>query len=208
MKRPTIGVCILFALLAYLVPPASISQSSYGSINGTVRDASAAVVPGAQVTLTNVETGVKTVRETNANGVFVFINVPPGNYSLGVQAKGFSTAEEPAFALRVNDTQTHDIQLTVGAVSETVEVTAEAALLQQSTSELGTVINEEAVKDLPLNGRNFSQLLTLTPGATPVSTAQGSGGGTGFQRPGGVSRIRLYASVHQRSMEPFEHVHA
>jgi len=175
-------VFIVFAL-AYLSPPAAVSQTSYGSVNGTVRDPSTALIPSAQVTLTNTDTGLRTVRETNASGVYVFINVPPGNYKLSVQATGFSTAEEPPFPLRVNDVQTHDITLKVGAVTETVQVTAEGALLQQSTSELGTVINEEAVKDLPLNGRNFSQLLTLTPGATPVSTAQGSGGGTSFNAP-------------------------
>ena len=182
MKQKALCVLALFAL-AFLFPAALLSQTSYGSINGTVRDASAAVIPSAQVTLTNVGTGVKATRETNASGVYVFVNVAPGNYTLNVQAKGFSTAEESAFPLRVNDVQTHDLTLTVGAVTETVEVTAEAALLQQSTSELGTVINEEAVKDLPLNGRNFSQLLTLTPGATPVSTAQGADGGTSFNAP-------------------------
>ena len=181
--KPPIGRWFLLCVVACFFQGSTQSQSSYGSVNGTVRDATGATVPGAQVTLTNTDTGVKVVRETNESGFFVFVNVVPGNYALGVQAKGFSTAHESAFALRVNDTQTHDITLAVGNVTETVEVTAEAALLQQSTSELGTVINEESVRDLPLNGRNFSQLLTLTPGATPVSTAQGSDGGTAFNAP-------------------------
>jgi hypothetical protein len=175
-------VLVLFAL-AFLSPSALISQTSYGSINGTIRDATGAVVPGAQVTLTNPDTGVKATRETNASGNFVFVNISPGNYTLSVQASGFAKAEEPLFAVRVNDAQTHDVTLKLGNLAETIEVKAEAPMLQQSTSELGTVINEEAVKDLPLNGRNISQLLTLTPGATPISTAQGSTGGTGFNAP-------------------------
>lgn len=181
--RPQLTQSVLLFTLTFLCHGVSLGQSSYGSINGTVRDASAAVVPGAQVTLTNTETGVKVQRETNESGFYVFVNLTPGTYALAVQAKGFSTAQESAFSLRVNDTQTHDITMAVGNVSETVEVRTEAPLLQQSTSELGTVINEQAVRDLPLNGRNFSQLLTLTPGATPVSTAQGSEGGTGFNAP-------------------------
>jgi outer membrane receptor protein involved in Fe transport len=175
-------VLVLFAL-AYLFPSALISQTSYGSINGTIRDATGAVVPGAQVTLTNPDTGAKATRETNASGNFVFVNISPGNYTLSVQASGFAKAEEPLFAVRVNDAQTHDVTLKLGNLAETIEVKEEAPMLQQSTSELGTVINEEAVKDLPLNGRNISQLLTLTPGATPISTAQGSSGGTGFNAP-------------------------
>ncbi len=178
-------VCLAFVLGAFACICLSPlrGQTSYGSVNGSVTDPSGGSVASAKATLINVGTAVATVRETNASGNYVFRNVPPGNYTLSVTAKGFAKAEEPAFAVSVNDTQTHDFSLRVGDISQTVEVTAQAALLQQSSSELGTVISQESVKDLPLNGRNFSQLLTLTPGATPVSTAQGTGGGTGFNAP-------------------------
>ena len=158
-------------------------QTAYGSINGTVTDSTQSVIPAAAVTLTNAGTQAQSEVQTNANGYFIFVNVVPGSYSLTVEADGFNRAVEQQFELNVNQTRTHDFSLTVGAVTETIEVVAEAALLQQSTSELGTAITEEAVKDLPLNGRNYSQLLTLTPGATPVSTAQGNGGGTSFNAP-------------------------
>lgn len=172
----------LSALLC-LTSGVAAAQTAYGSINGTVADASESVIPGAAVTLTSVDTQAQTEAETNANGYYVFINVVPGTYSMTVAAEGFSRAVESEFVLNVNQTRTHDFALTVGAVTETIEVVAEAALLQQSTSELGTAITEEAVQDLPLNGRNYSQLLTLTPGATPVSTAQGNAGGTSFNAP-------------------------
>ena len=182
MRQVAIGV-FLVSMMVSLLAPALSGQTSYGSVNGTIRDPTGAAIPEAQVTLSNADTMVKTVRETNASGIYVFVNVPPGNYTLSVQARGFATAQEPVFAVRVNDAQTHDVSMRVGDVSETVEVTAEAPMLQQTTSELGTVINHEAVRDLPLNGRNMSQLLTLTPGATPVSTAQGTSGGTSFNAP-------------------------
>jgi hypothetical protein len=83
--------------------------------------------------------------------------------------------QEDSFTVSVNQFVIRDIALSLGQVSDTVRVTAEVPLLQTSSTELGTVINNKAVEDLPLNGRNFTQLLTLTPGATPVTTAQGSG---------------------------------
>ncbi len=178
-----VRLCAVVVCLGLLTTGVASAQTAYGSINGTVADASESVIPGATVSLTNIETQVQTEGETNANGYYVFINVVPGSYSLTVSADGFSRAVEPEFELNVNQTRTHDFALAVGAVTETIEVVAESALLQQSTSELGTAITEEAVKDLPLNGRNFSQLLTLTPGATPVSTAQGNAGGTSFNAP-------------------------
>jgi len=182
MKNLTGGLAIVAALLCLAVAPIH-GQTSYGSINGTVTDASESMIPGAVVTLTNVNTLVDTEGSTNANGYYVFVNVVPGSYSLAVSADGFTRVVDPELTVNVNQTRTRDFVLAIGAVTETVEVTGEAALLQQSTSELGTAITEEAVKDLPLNGRNFSQLLTLTPGATPVSTAQGNGGGTSFNAP-------------------------
>lgn len=182
MQNFYVKLVVVLSLLC-MGPAAAFGQTAYGSINGTVSDASGAVIPGAAVTLTNVGTSVENQVGTNASGYYVFINVTPGGYTLSISAEGFNTAVESEFQINVNQTRTHNFDLAIGAVTETVEVTAEAALLQQSTSELGTAITEEAVRDLPLNGRNFSQLLTLTPGATPVSTAQGGGGGTSFNAP-------------------------
>ena len=140
MKRIPIWA-IFLAIALSISPPAVLGQTSYGSVIGTVRDASQAAIPGAQVALTNADTGLKTTRETNVSGVYVFPNVPPGNYTVTLTAKGFATAQEPVFAVRVNDTQTHDFALRVGSITESVEVHAEAAMLQQSTSELGMVVN-------------------------------------------------------------------
>src|SRR5438067_7200918 len=158
------------------------AQTSSGEANGTVHDSSGAVLPGATVTLTNQGTGIGNTTLTNGSGNFLFVNVQPGPYVLTIELQGFKTAQTPPFDIGVNQTVTRIIGLSVGAVNENVTVSATAPILQASSTELGTVITEEAVHDLPLNGRNFTQLLTLTPGATPVSTAQGSS--VGFQDAG------------------------
>ncbi len=155
-----------------------LAQSTTGGVNGTITDTTGAVVPGTSVTLSNMGTGIEVTTQANASGFFVFVNVQPGNYTLVVEQTGFKTAALPTFNIGVNQTVTQNVALQVGDVAETIEVVAQAEQLQQSTSELGTVIGVKAVQDLPLNGRNFTQLLTLTPGATPISTAQSSGIGS------------------------------
>src|SRR5882724_8350415 len=184
---PRFSACIRLAVFGLVlnafVPDLLRGQTTAGAVNGTVRDSSGGVVPDAKVELKNESTGAEVASTTNSNGYFTFVNVQPGGYTLSASAAGFKKAVQALFSVGVNETVTHNFALIVGEVGQTVEVTSEAALLQQSTSELGTVITEEAVKELPLNGRNFTQLLTLTPGATPVNTAQGNTGGTGFNAP-------------------------
>jgi hypothetical protein len=162
-------------LLILLTGSVSLAQSATGEVNGTVMDATGAVVAGARVTLTNQRTQISDSTASNGSGYYLFINLQPGVYVLTVEKQGFKKVATAPFELAVNQTITQPMHLAVGATAESVEVRAEAPLLQLASSELGTVIPQRAVNDLPLNGRNFTQLLTLTPGATPVSTAQGSG---------------------------------
>jgi hypothetical protein len=159
-------------ILLLLTATASLGQTAVGEVNGTVTDASGAAISGALVKLTNEGTKITSQARTTASGYFVFINVQPGSYFLSVEQPGFKITRISTFDVHVNQTLTQNVHLDIGAVTETVTVGAEAPLLQSSSSELGTVITERAVNDLPLNGRNFTQLLTLTPGVTPVSTAQ------------------------------------
>jgi len=173
MRSRAAAALVMVVLLASASRLAA--QTSTGEVNGTVTDSTGAVIPGATVTLTNQGTKIARTAVTNASGNFVFINVPSGTYTLSIELQGFKTVQVSPFDIAVNQTLTRSVRLEVGAVTEALTVTAEAPLLQRSSSELGTVITEKAVHDLPLNGRNFTQLLTLTPGATPVSTAQGSG---------------------------------
>ena len=152
------------------------AQVSTASINGTVRDSSGAVIPEAELTLENVETGISRRAVSNSVGNYALLNLTPGIYTLQVGKEGFRTGAIAPFTLDVNQTATFDLTLEVGAVTETVTVEAIGAQVQSSTSELGTVVGQQQVTDLPLNGRNFTQLMVLTPGASPVSTAQNRGG--------------------------------
>jgi len=136
-------------------------------------------VPGATVKLVDQATNIELQVTTNASGNYTFVGVRPRTYTLSVERAGFRTAQVPAFELGVNQTLTQNVTLTLGNLAETVTVVGEAELIQQASAELGTVVKERVVADLPLNGQNFTMLLTLTPGATPVNTAQASEVGTG-----------------------------
>jgi hypothetical protein len=164
----------------FVLPNKGMAQQASASITGIVADPSGAVVPNATVTLTNALTGVSRTATTNSSGNYVFVDVNPAPYTMRVEKTGFSRITQPQFTVEVNQTATMNFTLSVGSSTQTVTVEASAVAVEASTAELGTVINQEAVNDLPLNGRNFTQLLTLTPGASPVSVAQNSGGGGGF----------------------------
>src|SRR6516162_3333478 len=164
---------VLFLFLSSLAVRA---QTANGQVNGTVTDTSGAIVSGATVRLTNQGTKITNQAKTNSTGYFLFTNVLPGTYTLSVEQPGFKTETVNPFEIQVNQTLTQDVHLQVGAVTENVTVTTQAPLIQTSSAELGTVIPQQPVQELPLNGRNFTQLLILTPGITPVATAQGSTG--------------------------------
>ncbi|HSU31461.1 MAG TPA: TonB-dependent receptor [Bryobacteraceae bacterium] len=162
------------------VPLSLLGQQSAANINGIITDPSGAVVEGATITLTDVTTGGARSTVSNATGNYAFVDVKPAPYTMKVTKAGFNTVSQPEFTMQVNQTATLNFTLTVGSTQQSVTVDAAAVAIEASTAELGTVINQTAVNDLPLNGRNFTQLLTLTPGASPVSVGQNSGGGGGF----------------------------
>ena len=153
------------------------AQQSTGAINGTVRDVSGAVVPRATLKLTNVNTSVSRIESTNGDGVYVINNILPGSYTLTADHPGFRGVTRTGIVIQVNQTATFDFTLQVGTQTQTVNVEASTVQLQASTAELGTVITNTTVTDLPLNGRNFTALLPLIPGASPANTSQTSFGG-------------------------------
>ena len=154
------------------------AQTTTGQISGTVKDASGAVIAGATVTATNVDTKASRTVTSGEAGSYVLPLLPPGNYQVVITEAGFQSVTESGIQLDVNQSLAVNPTLNAGATTETVNVQASSQLLDPTTSEVGTVIGRTAVNDLPLNGRNFTQLLTLVPGATPVSTSQGSHQGT------------------------------
>src|SRR5947209_8278175 len=166
---------LLVALGLLFVIPQSASGQATATLNGVVRDSSGAVIPQATVTLHNTDTGTDRESLTNDSGLYVFVSVPPGEYVLKVTKDGFTTATQAAHVV-VNQASTQDFTLRVGTTQQSVTVEASAVNLETANATLGTVIESKQVMDLPLNGRNFTQLLALTPGVSPVSVAQNSGG--------------------------------
>ena len=155
------------ALLVLISASASSALAQANAkVGGTVTDPNGAAVPGATVKLINQATKIEVETTTNDDGYFNFVSVNPARYTLRVEVQGFKGVQSAPFNVGVSEAVTENISLTIGAVSETVEVISGAELIQQASSDLGTVIGEKVVQDLPLNGRNFTQLLTLTPGVS------------------------------------------
>jgi hypothetical protein len=157
--------------LAFLVlggTTASFAQVENGIITGLVTDSSGAAINKAQVTLLDAATGLTTVTSTNGEGLYVSPPLTPGTYDIKVEAPGFKATVEHV-SLEVAQRITADAVLTVGAASETVEVQATALQLDTDSSTISDVRSEQAVHDLPLNGRNFAELLGLSAGVIPAS---------------------------------------
>jgi len=172
--RAAMIVSMVLAGIAGLTIPA-FSQSSSSSVNGVVTDPVQAVVAGVRVVLKNVDTNVERVTVSNAAGDYFFTSVPPARYTLTFSAKSFQTEAIAAFEVSVAQAVTINAALRIGETSQSVTVEAAGTQVESSTAQLGMVIGQKAVTDLPLNGRNFTQLLTLTPGVTPISSGQNSG---------------------------------
>src|SRR5580693_3407083 len=150
------------------------AQSTYGSISGTVTDASGAAVTGANVSLTNTSTSEKRTETSGDNGHFTFVNLFPGQYRIDVEKQGFKHFGRTGISVEVQQDTRIDVALPIGEVSETVEVTSEVPLLQTESASLGQVIEQRKANDLPLNGRNIFNLITVSPAAV----AQGGSGGS------------------------------
>ena len=158
-------IACLLTLLAVAAPVADVSaQFETATVVGTVRDSSAAVVAGARVTLTNVDTGVTTERTTDAQGNYEFFNVRIGRYVVAADKPGFSVAVVDNVQVTVGARQRVDVAMAVGQLTEEVEVRASATQLQTDSSDRSQVISGELTRALPLNGREYSQLALLSPG--------------------------------------------
>jgi Carboxypeptidase regulatory-like domain len=160
-----------------------------GSISGTVTDSSGSVVPQAQVIVTEVNTNTVFRTTTNGSGNFNFLALPVGQYRLEVQAVGFKTYQRTGIALDANDALNLDVSLQVGTTAETVEVSADAVHVDTISTASGDVIGSKKIESLPLNGRQYTDLLGLQPGVVPVSagTIPGSGNYAATAETGNIS---------------------
>ena len=156
----------LIALAAFAI--GTLSAQNFATITGSVTDKSGAGAAGAKITATSLATQVAREAAADESGIYTLPLLPPGRYRISVQKTGFRQAVQDNVSLEVNQTARLDFQLEVGQVTETVEVKASAPLLESDNSAIGQVIEQKAVAELPLNGRNFVQLATLGPGVTGV----------------------------------------
>jgi hypothetical protein len=147
------------------------AQTFYGSIVGTVTDSSGSSVPGATVTLTNSATAQRRNAQSAQDGNYEFVNLIPGHYNVEVEKTGFKRTTKTDIEVQVQAAVRVDASLQVGDVGQVIEVTAQAALLQTETSSLGTVVDERKVQEMPLNGRNVINLVTLVPGVVAQGQA-------------------------------------
>ena len=160
--------CLLFALC--LLPVAfTPAQSTSATLSGTVSDPNGAAVVGAQVTVTNAGTGLKRQATTSGVGAFTIPLLPPSTYTVLVENQGFTPAEIRDLVLNVNDNVSLNIELKLGQVGATVDVKSNASLIDESAA-VSTVVDRQFVGNLPLNGRSFQSLITLTPGIVLTKT--------------------------------------
>jgi Carboxypeptidase regulatory-like domain/TonB dependent receptor len=174
MTSSKLQTLLLTVLLVLTTSLSLYGQSTYGTVDGTVADPSGAAIADAKVTLTNTGTQEKHTQVTGDTGAYQFVNVISGVYRIDVEKSGFKHFGRTNVVVQVQQDTHIDATLTVGQVSETVEVTAETPLLQAETSSLGQVVEERSANELPLNGRNIFNLITVSPGAV----AQGGSGGS------------------------------
>ncbi len=166
MRRIYLGIAVLSVLLVILSTCNSLlaqSTIATGSIGGTVTDPSGAIVPSAKVTITNIETGQKTESSTSSAGAFNSGALAPGRYVVRIEAPGFKS-EEASVSVQVGNTSSIHSKLSVGAQSETVEVTAAAITVNTEQSSVQGVLTAQQIENLPMNGRNFLDLAQLEPG--------------------------------------------
>ena len=157
----------LIALICALAVPA-VAQVATAELSGTVLDTTGAAVAKAKVTATNVATNLAHDTASDSSGNYILSFLQPGDYSLSVEAAGFRKLVQSGVTLQINQQARVNLTLQLGEVSQTVEVTGQAPLLESESSSLGTVVTQKLVNDLPLNGRNFIQLATLSPGVNGV----------------------------------------
>jgi hypothetical protein len=169
-------VCALFLSLMGLVASRPLlAQYDSAQISGTVHDPTGAVIPNATIQIVNRDTGLVRQSTTNSDGIYILSHIPPGVYTVTASSKGFSSASQAGVQLDVSQSSTFDFSLKPGSSSETVSVTADAVTLDTSSSSVGADLESKAVTDLPLAGRNISNLMTLQTGVTPINNDQTGG---------------------------------
>jgi hypothetical protein len=169
---------LLAALLTMLslAAPFGFGQTELATVFGRVTDQSGAVVTGAEVEIRNVETNTATVATTNGDGLYSSPSLHPGHYVISVRKVGFRTVSATGLELNIQDNVVRNFALQVGSASESITVSADASKIDTTDAAVGTVINRKFVENMPLNGRSFQTLISLTPGVVLTPTTSGEQG--------------------------------
>jgi outer membrane receptor protein involved in Fe transport len=178
-----LSAVLFLGLLTLLLHPDTAAAQATGGLTGTLTDNSGGALPGVTIEVVSEATGQTRTVITADDGFFTLPLVPPGRYQVKASLTGFKSATREGVVVAVNSTTRVDLQLEVGAISENVVVEVQAPLVETSNATMGVVIDQEKVVDLPLNGRNFTQLGTLIPGV--VAPPAALGGQSGDATPGG-----------------------
>lgn len=195
MRFPLV-VCVFVCFAVMTIP--SFGQSPNGNINGLVADPTNAAVADADIVAVNDVTGVQYTSKTNNEGIYALLNLPPGPYRVQVSKIGFKTLIKPDIVLNVQDSLSINFTLLIGAVHEIVTVAGGAPIVNTESAAVSTVVDREYVENIPLNGRSFQDLITLTPGvvtATPQNTANQVVGSSGEFSVNGQRTDSNYYSV-------------
>jgi hypothetical protein len=160
----------VFLTMSVLLASHAYAQTSGATLSGTVTDQSGGVVPQAAVSIKNVATGIERANTSNAAGFYSVPNLLPGTYEVRASAKGFSTELQTGINLTVGEQQVLNFALHVGQISQTVEVSTEAPTVELASSTISAVVNSTTVRELPLNGRSWTDLAALQPGVTSIQT--------------------------------------
>ena len=193
MRRYVLLALWVAAIVAWVSPATAFAQAT-GTISGVVTDESGAVIPGVTVEVTNTDTNQSRTAVTGSDGFYTVPLLQPGPYTVKATLQGFRTYVREGLRVAVESTSRVDVRMTVGALEESVRVTADSPLVETASASMGTVIDEKKIVELPLNGRNFTQLGTLIPGV--VAPPPGLGGAAGDATPGGFGAATAGFSVN------------
>ena len=184
---------VLTALLSVLIAGSAVGQTYFGSVVGSVTDASNSAIPDANVTLVNIGTSERRTTTTDNSGAYQFLNLPPGQYRVEIEKSGFRRLVREPIAVEVQSAVRIDVNMQIGDVNQIVEVTGQTPLLQTEDASLGQVVEARKVLEMPLNGRNVFGLVALVPGVVPGGQSGTTPTGTNpfawgnFQMGGGQS---------------------
>jgi Carboxypeptidase regulatory-like domain/TonB-dependent Receptor Plug Domain len=192
-----LGFVLMFFMVMFLVPAGLLAQTgTTGQISGNVTDQAGAVVSGATITATSTATGAKRTAQTTGDGNYSIVNLDIGVYKVSVSGTGFKATTISNVIVNVSNTTRQDVSLEPGGISETVNITADAVQVETQTGVVGEIVSGDQVRELPLNGRSFTQLTQLQPGVSAAnnfdSKQKGLFGGVDFSVNGNSGQSNLF----------------